>query len=268
MEEKMSYAFLQVEDHAKGVRVVTLNNPRNLNALGVEISRELQVAFAEFGAAPAARVLVIRGAGRAFSSGGNLTDMREGCKTGPGKYMDDLTAALYQAINIMLDLDKPVIAQVHGFAYGAALNLVVACDLAVAAEETVFCQSFLKLGLIPGGYATLLLPAAIGLKRTLDLCLTTREVSAREALSIGLISRVVPEKELEAETMKLAETLAVAPPLAVQETKRLLRASRGRPGPEQAAEERQTQVRMAQTHDFKEGLDAFFEKRPPKFEGK
>jgi 2-(1,2-epoxy-1,2-dihydrophenyl)acetyl-CoA isomerase len=250
-----------------GVWAVTLDNPKTLNALGVEISRELGAALQEFEADPGARVMVLRGAGRAFSSGGNLAEMREGIKDDPGKYMDELTAAVYGAIETLLALDKPVVAQVHGFAYGAALNMVVACDLAVADEEAVFCESFTRLGLIPGGYATLLLPAAIGWKQTLDLCLTAREVSAREALSLGLISRVVPAPDLETETMRLAQALAQAPPLALRETKRLLRESLERPRAEQSDQERRTQVRMAQTRDFKEGIDAFFEKRRPRFKG-
>jgi len=262
------YTNLAVEAKPNGVTVVTLNQPKTLNALGVEISRELGEALATAEADPATRVVVIRGAGRAFSSGGNLAHMREGIKDDPGQYMDELTTAVYGAIKTLMGMNKPVIAQVHGFAYGAALNLVAACDLAVAAEDAVFCESFLKLGLIPGGYATLLLPAAIGMKRAVDLCLTAREVPAAEALAMGLISRVVPEKELEARTLELAAALAAAPPLAVQESKRLLRAARERTGPEQAKVEREAQIRMAKTRDFKEGLDAFFEKRKPRFEGK
>jgi 2-(1,2-epoxy-1,2-dihydrophenyl)acetyl-CoA isomerase len=262
------YTNLVVEAKANGVTVVTLNQPKTLNALGVEISRELGEALAAAEADASTRVVVIRGAGRAFSSGGNLADMRAGIKDDPGKYMSELTAAVYGAIKTLMGMNKPVIAQVHGFAYGAAFNLVVACDLAVAGEDTVFCESFLKLGLIPGGYATLLLPAAIGMKRAMELCLTAREVPAAEALAMGLISRVVPDKELEARTLALAEMLAAAPPLAIQESKRLLRAAREHGGPEQARLEQETQIKMAQTKDFKEGLDAFFEKRKPRFEGK
>lgn len=262
------YSHLVVETKENGVTVITLNEPKTLNALGVEISRELGQALAAAEADPATRAVVLRGAGRAFSSGGNLADMRAGVAAEPGKYMDELTTAVYGSIKVLLGMNKPVIAQVHGFAYGAALNLAVACDLTVASEDAVFCESFLKLGLIPGGYATLLLPAAVGLKRALDLCLTAREVSAAEALALGLISRVVPAKELEARTMEIAAALAAAPPLALQQSKRLLRSARELPGPDQAKIERETQIRMAQTRDFKEGLDAFFEKRKPKFEGK
>jgi enoyl-CoA hydratase/carnithine racemase len=263
----MAYDYLLVEKRVNGVVVVTLNHPQNLNALGVEISRELERALSETASDPAVRVLVIRGAGRAFSSGGNLAEMQKGAASDPAKYMDELTTAVYGAIRALLEINKPVIAMVHGFAYGAGLNLALACDLCLASDDTVFCESFLRLGLIPGGYATLLLPAAVGMKRTLDLCLTAREVSAPEALALGLISRIVPAKDLEAETMKLADQLAAAPPLALQETKRLLRLSRTRPSEEQARDERATQVRMAQSGDFKEGLEAFFEKRKPVFKG-
>jgi 2-(1,2-epoxy-1,2-dihydrophenyl)acetyl-CoA isomerase len=263
----MQYRMIETERRPNGVWIVTLNNPQTLNALGVELSTEIDAVLKEYDAAPEARVAVLKGAGRAFSSGGNLAEMREGIKNDPAAYMDRLTAEVYGAIKTLLGLEKPVVAQVHGFAYGAALNMVVACDLAVAAEDAVFCESFVRLGLIPGGYATLLLPQAVGMKRTADLCLTAREVTAPEALALGLISRVVPAHDLEAETMKIADQLAAAPPLALRETKRLLREAPGRAQAEQSRIERETQVRMARTADFKEGIDAFFEKRKPNFKG-
>jgi len=264
----MDYSYLELEVKDNGVAVITFNSPEKLNALGIEISNELLAALEEIDGDDRARAVVIRGAGRAFSSGGNLADMREGIADDPGKYMDELTAAVYTAIRKVLEMGKPSIAAVHGVAYGAALNLVVACDLAVAAEGTRFCESFLKLGLIPGGLATILLPSAMGLKRATELCLTAREVLAEEALELGLINKVVPADKLEEEAFALAEKCAQAPPLAVAETKRLLWGAHDRKLDEQADLERETQIRMARTKDFKEGIDAFFEKRKPRFTGK
>lgn len=264
----MSYPNLIVEKKDSGILVITLNHPQNLNALGREISRELAAALAAGEADPEVRVMVIRGAGRAFSSGGDLSEMRESFKGDPGRYMDELTKAVYGGLEALMELNKPVIASVHGFAYGAAFNLVMACDLAIAASDAVFCESFLKLGLIPGGYATTLLPRLVGVKRAAEFCLTTRDIPAEEALRLGLINALAAPAELEAETMKLALRVAKAPPLAVQETKKLLRGHYLRPAAEQSVIERETQIAMARTLDFQEGVNAFFEKRKPMFQGK
>jgi len=263
----MSEQILLVDKLEGGVAMVTLNNPKVLNALGVEISRELSRVLGELEADPEVRVIVIRGAGRAFSSGGNLRDMRQSFDQDPDAYMDELTREVYGAVDRLLKTDKPVIAQVHGVAYGAAFNLVMACDLAVAARDAVFCESFTKLGLIPGGFATVLLPAMAGPKRAAELCLTAREVGAEEAYAMGLINMVVEPEKLEEETMKLARRVAKAPPLAIRETKRLLRESLTRDHDQQAKIERETQIRMAKTKDYREGINAFFEKRKPEFKG-
>ena len=264
----MPYSYLELEKRENGVAIITLNNPESLNALGVAISRALTAAFRECEADPAVRVIVLRGRGRAFSAGGNLKEMRESFAAEPGQYMDELTAAVYEAIGALMELDKPVIASVHGSAMGAAMNLVMACDLAVAAEGAVFSESFIRLGLIPGGHATTLLTRLAGPKRALELCLTGRDVRAEEALALGLITKVAPADQLEAETLKLADQLAAGPPLAIQETKKLLRGYWERPSEVQSRIERETQIRMAKTEDFKEGIEAFFAKRKPLFKGR
>ena len=193
--------------------------------------------------------------------------MHEHIGPGSAKYMDELTSEVYAAVDFLMNMNTPVIASVHGFAYGAAWNLVLACDLAVAAEGTVFCESFIKLGLIPGGHATTLLPRAVGAKRAAELCLTAREVDADEALSLGLVNKVVKKDELESETMKLAGRIAALPPLAVVESKKLLRSYYENSHQKQAAIERTTQIRMASSKDFAEGVAAFVEKRKPEFIG-
>lgn len=263
----MAYEFLMVEKKPEGVAVVTMNQPETLNALGVGISRELKSAFAELEEDRETRVMVLKGAGRAFSSGGNLKDMHKSLSGDSAKYMDELTREVYAAVDKLMVLDKPVIAAVHGFAYGAAFNLVMACDLAIAAEGTVFCESFIRLGLIPGAHATTLLPRIVGLRRAAELCLTGRDVSAEEALIMGIINMVVPEKELLDHALKMATKLAETAPLAARRTKQLLRAYYEHGHAEQADLERRTQIRMAGTRDFAEGVTAFVEKRKPKFTG-
>ncbi|HUT54751.1 MAG TPA: enoyl-CoA hydratase/isomerase family protein [bacterium] len=263
----MAYELLKIEKRENGVAVVTMNQPETLNALGVGISRELRCALTELEEDQGTRVIVLKGAGRAFSSGGNLKDMHQSLSGDAGKYMDELTREVYAAVDKLMVLDKPVIAAVHGFAYGAAFNLVLACDLAVCAEGTVFCESFIRLGLIPGGHATTLLPRIVGMRRATELCLTGRDVSAEEALIMGLVNMVVPEKELMEHALKMADKLAETAPLAVRRTKKLLRAYYENTHEQQAEQERRTQIRMASTRDFAEGVTAFVEKRKPKFVG-
>jgi len=263
----MQYKNLKLEKKDTGVLKVTLDHAENLNALGMEMSRELRAALEEAEADDSVRVVLLAGAGRAFSSGGDIREFRKSLQEDAAKYMDELTAEIYPAVQFVMDMQKPVVAAVHGFAYGAAMNLVMACDLAVAAEGTVFCESFLKLGLIPGGLATILLPRALGPKRAAEMCYTASETPAEVALRLGLVNAVVAKDRLEDEAMALAEKVAAAPPLAVRETKRLLREATKGPEDEQAGIERQTQIRMARTDDFKEGVMSFFEKRKPVFKG-
>jgi 2-(1,2-epoxy-1,2-dihydrophenyl)acetyl-CoA isomerase len=263
----MAYQFLLCEN-TDGVTTITLNHPENLNALGKELSREVRIAVEDAGRDPATRVLVIKGAGRAFSSGGDLREMAASLGDRPDRYMDELTREVYGAVGAALALDKPMVASVHGPAYGAAMNLVLACDFALAARGTVFCESFLKLGLIPGGYATTLLTRALGVKRALDICLTAREIPAEEAQRLGMITRVVEPAELEAETKKLASRLAALPPIAVRETKKLFRSFFMNSPEAQSKLERETQIAMAKTGDFAEAVKAFVEKRRPEFRGK
>jgi 2-(1,2-epoxy-1,2-dihydrophenyl)acetyl-CoA isomerase len=263
----MTYELLIVEKRPNGVAVVTLNQPEILNALGVKISRELKHALTELEEDPETRVVVLTGAGRAFSSGGNLKDMHQSLAGDPGTYMDELTREVYAAVDKLMAFNKPVIAAVHGFAYGAAFNLVLACDLAVCAEGTVFCESFIRLGLIPGAHATTLLPRIVGMRRAADLCLTGRDVSAEEALAMGLVNQVVPAKELIVQALKMADQLAEGAPRALRRTKKLLRSYYENSHREQAEQERMTQIRMAATRDFAEGVTAFVEKRKPRFTG-
>jgi 2-(1,2-epoxy-1,2-dihydrophenyl)acetyl-CoA isomerase len=263
----MTNQQIEVTKEASGVAIITMNSPDTLNALGVDISNALQDVLQKLDADPEVRVMVLKGAGRAFSSGGNLRDMKASLAVDPGQYMDDLTREVYGAVKVVMQLAKPIIAAVHGFAYGAAFNLAIACDIVLASEEAQFSESFIKLGLIPGGYGTILLTRLLGPKAATELCLTGRAIDAEEARTLGLVNRVVPLAELESSAMKLASDLAAGPAKAIVQAKRLLQSSLVNSVDEQAALERDTQVQMARTADFKEGVMAFFEKRKPKFSG-
>jgi enoyl-CoA hydratase len=200
-----------------GVRLV-LNRPHKLNALSGELVDALSVAVASAGADPAVRVVVIEGAGRAFSSGYDLTEEAEGEPPGPVRWRELLAADVAATLRV-LDCPKPVIAQVHGYALAGALELAMACDLVVAAEGTKLGEPEIRYGSAP---VTLLMPYLIGQKKTRELLLTGDLIDAVEAERIGLINRVVPADRLAAEVDALADRLARTPPEVMGPTKQML----------------------------------------------
>jgi enoyl-CoA hydratase len=200
-----------------GVRL-TLNRPAKLNALSNELVAALDAAVVAAGNDPGVRVIVIEGAGRAFSAGYDLTEEAEGGIAGPVEWRDALAVDVSATLRI-LDCPKPVIAQVHGYALAGGLELVMACDLAVAAEATQLGEPEIRYGSAP---VTLLMPYLVGQKKTRELLLTGDLIDAVEAERIGLINRVVPLDRLEAEVDALADRLARTPPEVMGPTKRML----------------------------------------------
>jgi enoyl-CoA hydratase len=200
-----------------GVRL-TLNRPAKLNALSGELVTALDEAIVAATGDPDVRVIVIEGAGRAFSSGYDLTEEAEGSLTGPVAWREALAVDVAATLRI-LDCPKPVIAQVHGYALAGGLELAMACDLVVAAEGTKFGEPEIRYGSAP---VTLLMPYLIGQKKTRELLLTGDLIDAVEAERIGLINRVVPHERLAAEVDTLAGRLARTPPEVMGPTKRML----------------------------------------------
>jgi enoyl-CoA hydratase len=200
-----------------GVRLV-LNRPQKLNALSGELVDALSAAIAGAAADPAVRVIVIEGAGRAFSSGYDLTEEAEGEAPGPVRWRELLAADVAATLRV-LDCPKPVIAQVHGYALAGGLELAMACDLVVAAEGTRLGEPEIRYGSAP---VTLLMPYLIGQKKTRELLLTGDLIDAVEAERIGLVNRVVPPERLAAEVDALADRLARTPPEVIGPTKAML----------------------------------------------
>jgi enoyl-CoA hydratase len=200
-----------------GVRL-TLNRPAKLNALSGELVEQLVVAVDAANADPDVRVIVIAGAGRAFSAGYDLTEEAEGGIGGPVGWRK-LLAVDVEATLRVLDSPKPVIAQIHGYALAGGLELAMACDLVVAAEGTKLGEPEIRYGSAP---VTLLMPYLIGQKKTRELLLTGDLIDAVEAERIGLINRVVPADRLEAEVDALADRLARTPPEVMGPTKAML----------------------------------------------
>jgi enoyl-CoA hydratase/carnithine racemase len=208
---------LRSEPAPWGVRLV-LNRPDKLNALSAELVATLDAAIVAASDDARVRVIVLEGAGRAFSAGYDLTEEAEGGIGGPVAWREALAVDVAATLRI-LDCPKPVIAQVHGYALAGGLELAMACDLVVAAEGTRFGEPEIRYGSAP---VTLLMPYLIGQKKTRELLLTGDLIDAVEAERIGLINRVVPADQLAAEVDALADRLARTPPEVIGPTKRML----------------------------------------------
>ena len=263
----MSYETLQLEMRG-AVGLVTLNRPDRLNALTVHVANEFKVAVAE-AMESGARAIVITGAGRAFSAGGDLREMQEiAKKDGRAEaFFDEPLRIINEAIMLIRETPVPFIAAVNGVASGGGCNLALACDLVIAAESAKFNQAFIKIGLTPDCGGTFILPRLVGWKRATELLFTGDLVSAQAAAEMGMINSVTPDQELMSRAMAMADKLAQAPTAAIAAIKKLLDASAANDLRSHLDLERKTQIESGKTQDFVEGVSAFLEKRPPRFVG-
>lgn len=259
-------------DEGDGIVVLTLNQPEIRNPISEPATIEALVHHVSTADAdPATRVMILTGAGKAFSTGGNINAMKEG-----GGLRAALPAATrnnyrqgIQRLPLLFDaLEVPVIAAVNGPAIGAGCDLACMCDIRLAGESAKFAESFVKLGIVPGDGGAWLLPRIVGASRAAELSFTGDTIDAAEALACGLVSRVVADAGLLDEALALARRIAANPPYAVRMTKRLLR--EGRQASLGALLEMSAayQALAHATGDHAEAVDAFLAKRPPRFEGR
>jgi 2-(1,2-epoxy-1,2-dihydrophenyl)acetyl-CoA isomerase len=249
-------------EKAKGILRITLNLPERLNALDLVMREELKDVFVDARNDKSVKVVVITGAGKAFCAGGDITTM-QGVDAPAGR---DRLKNLHQLIRLMVELEKPIIAAVNGFATGAGLHIALACDMIIASEKAKFRESFVMIGLIPDVGGFYFLPLRVGVPRAKELMMTARMLDAEEAASMGLINRVVPHEALETETMDLARGLAHGPGRAYAMIKSALKLW---PANLQTLMELEANLQAVAfaTKDFDEGRQAFLGKREPKFTG-
>ena len=246
-----------------GVALVTIERPDVLNALSFDLLDELAAAFASLDADPACRAIVLTGSGtRAFAAG---ADIRELAAQTPVSLLVEDRFAAWERIAATR---TPVIAAVRGFALGGGCELAMSCDLIVAGEDAQFGQPEINLGVMPGAGGTQRLTRAIGRARAMDLVLTGRTISAREAAAMGLVSRVVPAEETLDAALDLARTIAAKPPVAVLAAKEAVRLAEELPLSAGLRHERRAFFALFASDDQGEGMAAFVEKRRPEWKGR
>ena len=258
----MSLETLTVTDRS-GVRLVTLDRPDAMNAVNRAMLRELSTTFAEAAGDDTVRCLVLTGAGRAFCSGRDLNEAEPG---------EDAYAIISETITPVLEqlweFEKPTVSAVNGAAMGIGLGLALNCDLVIAADNARFSSPFANLGVALDSGGHYHLPRLIGLHRSLELVYTADVIRGPQAAEWGLVNRSVAGSRLMTITLAIAERIAKGPTLAFRRQKRLLRESENMAWAEVNEAEARLAAELVETDDYAEGLSAFFEKRPPRFQGR
>ena len=263
----MSYEQIRFET-ADGIARITLNRPDRLNSFTTQMHGELRDALSRVATPGDARVLLLTGAGRGFCAGQDLSDRA----VAPDSAPVDLGASIaenYRPLVLALrNLPLPVVCAVNGVAAGAGANVALACDIVVAAKSASFIQAFCRIGLVPDSGGTFFLPRLVGTARAMGLAMLGDKVSAEQAAAWGLIWKCVEDAELGPTTDALLTQLAQAPTRGLAAIKRALHASAGNTLEQQLDFERDAQRELGYSDDYREGVAAFVEKRPPRFTGR
>jgi 2-(1,2-epoxy-1,2-dihydrophenyl)acetyl-CoA isomerase len=250
-----------------GVAYITLNRPDAANALNAELAHDLMDVSLRCDEDPSVRAVLINATGKIFCAGGDLKSFAAQPREMLPTFLKKVTFHLHKAISRFNRMKAPVVLAIQGAAGGAGMSLACSGDIVIAAESARFTMAYTRAGLTPDGSATYFLPRIVGLRRALDLTLTNRVLSAREAYEIGIVTRVVPDAELMATAEGLAKGFAQGPTRAYQGVKRLFAESSIRTLDDQMELETEWIADMARTADGIEGIASFLEKRPPKFKG-
>ena len=248
-------------DRDGDVATITLDVPEKMNRVSMAARDQLARLFDELGRDDGVRAIVLTGAGdKAFTAGGDIAGFLE-------RDPEELSRLAWN-VAAAERCPKPVIAKLRGYAFGVGLELALACDFRIAADDVELGLPEIKLGMIPGSGGTQRLARLVGLGRAKDMVMRGRRLPAAEALAIGLVTEVVPAAELDAAVTRLVEELRALSPLALSMAKRVLNHAYDGPLGLGLEVEGLAYGLLRSTHDFREGVEAFGEKRPPKFEGR
>jgi 2-(1,2-epoxy-1,2-dihydrophenyl)acetyl-CoA isomerase len=257
-----------LEECHDGIAILVMNRPDRLNALNGELTTALNDALARLAQNDSVRAVILTGAGRAFCAGGDLSAIGKARERNETAELEPILRGGMQAVLKMRTMPQPIIAAVNGAAAGAGMNLALAADIRIAVEEATFGQNFSRVGLFPDYGGTYFLPELVGPSKSAEMFYTGEMIDAPTALRLGIVSRVVRADQLETEARVLAQKIAQGPPLAIRAAKQVLFGSAKEQLLRALEHEVEQQMKCFRSEDCREGVRAFFEKRPPKFKGR
>lgn len=256
------YLKYQVDN---GVATITLNRPEVYNALNDEITFEFQDALKATAKDEKVRVIVITGEGKAFCSG---QDLKAASGDQKRSFLQSLNKRYNPIISAMRSLPKPIVCRLHGVAAGAGCSLALACDIIVASEDATLIEVFINIGLVPDSGSSYFLPRLVGMAKAFEMCSMGSRVKASEAAAIGLVNKCVPADQLDAAVKSYTDYFATAPTGSIGLIKKMLSKSATSTLEQMLEYEAYCQEIAGSSHDYKEGVSAFLEKRKPDFKGK
>jgi len=261
----METIIFEIQD---SVAKITLNRPDVLNSFNKQMGRDVQEALDTCANDKSIRAVYLTGAGRAFCAGQDLAEAIEMGKTGDRDLGGSVEEVYNPIIRKIRSLEKPVVCAVNGVAAGAGASLAFACDVTYAATSSSFLQAFSKIGLVPDSGGSFFLPRLVGFQKASALMMLAEKVPAEQALQMGMIYKVCADDKLADESYAAAKTLAAMPTKALAYIKQMLNKSMSNDLDAQLDLERDMQTAAGKTSDYKEGVNAFLEKRKPVFKGK
>lgn len=253
-----------LKEQKGSVCILRLNRPDKFNSFNREMALLLQSELDNAANDPAVRSILITANGKAFCAGQDLSELIGENAIGIDKILGEHYNPIVKRIR---SIEKPVVAAVNGVAAGAGANIALCCDVVLASSSSSFIQAFSKIGLIPDSGGTYFLPRLIGWQKASAIMMLADKISAEEAEKLGMVYKIIPAENFEAEALTIAETLAALPTRGLAFTKMALNQSMSQSWEQQLLTEDQLQQKAAKTYDYQEGVNAFLEKRSPNFKG-